>query len=159
MTTITCAAPPGTRPPALRLLAPVTPLPRFDPAPAAPPASGGFDAVPPQTERAARAVTAAVAEVLAGRRPAAQLQAVMPERLLVLVEHLVRSGLATGLALASCRVQAPREGVVEASFRLADAERSRAGALRLERRAGRWRCVCLEVALSPSRSRPARGTA
>lgn len=163
MTLIAVARPPQSRPPALELAAPrrpspvaaQPPLPLEGPRLIVPTASE----VPAEAVRAAQQVALALAEVLAGARAAAQLQAVLPDRLGGFVEHLVRSRHAVGLRLASLRVQAPRPGVAEASLRLGGGAGSRAGALRLELHDGRWLCVALELGLSGGPSRPARGTA
>lgn len=149
------ALPPVTRPPARRVVRhlslvggteqPTLPLRSRTPVPP------DDQAVPPDVERAARAVTVVVAEVLSGRRPVGQVESFADGPVLATIVQLTRSGLARGLALRSVRVQGPARGAAEVSFHLGDAVRSRAGALRVERGPGGWRCVALEVALAPDR--------
>lgn len=118
--------------------------------------SGPVHDVGPDAERVARTVTRAVAETLAGHRPLAQLRPLLTPRVAVLLEHLVRSGAAGGMRLAGLRLQSPRDGVVEASARLASTTRCVALAVRIERRTVRWVVTTLEAGLAPDGRMPAR---
>lgn len=138
--------------------APLPPTPAQQPLPGA---ELGAVSVPQaglseEAERAAHAVARALAEALAGQRPLAQLRPFLAPRVWMLLEHLVRGGAAGGMRLIRVRPQSPRDGVVEASARLASAERSCALAFRLERRARRWAVTVLEAGLAPDGRWPAR---
>ena len=143
--------PPATRPPARRVATPLRAMrpPAQPPAstPVAPAGSDGLE-VASETERVARAVTTALVEALAGRRAVGQVAAFADGGVLATVVDHARSRRAHGLLLRSVRVQAPLDHVAEVAFRFGDGRRSSAGALRLERRHGRWRCVALEVVLA-----------
>lgn len=148
-----------TRPPLLRL---VTPLPveppGQDPLPVEEddvltcPAVG----VAPEAERAALGLARALAEVLAGQRPVAQVRPALVPRVAHLIDHLARSGAAHGMRLVGVRLQSPRDGVVEASGRLTSPHRCGAFAVRVEKRPRRWAVTVLEAALAPDGRMPAR---
>lgn len=101
----------------------------------------------PWTSRLAQAV----AEVLAGARPAAQLSRVATLEVLHLLERNAgRLGAGPGLprqrpVVGSVRVCEPRDGVAEACAVVDTGPRRRAIALRLEGQAGEWRCTAIQV--------------
>ena len=150
---------PTSRPPLERLVPPPCEdhppqeaLPLAD-AVALPRAIGDLD---PEAEQAAGVLVRALAEVLTGRRPAAQVRPALVPRVAHVMEHLVRSGAAEGMHLAGVRLQSPRDGVVEASARLASPRRAAAFAFRVERRPRRWAVTVIEAALDPQGRLPAR---
>jgi len=96
---------------------------------------------------AAGALTAALVEAIAGRRPTQQLDGWVSTDVLELVERLSRTHRDTELRLRSIRVQAPRAEVVEVSAHLTQAGRSRAAAIQLSCRGGQWRATGLAIAL------------
>jgi hypothetical protein len=108
------------------------------------------DALPdprPWTARLAQAV----AEVLAGARPAAQLSRVATLDVLRLLE---RSSGRLGArrdcptrrpVVSSVHVSEPRDGVAEVCAVVDTGPRRRALAMRLEGADGRWRCTALQV--------------
>ncbi len=160
---VALAAPP-TRPPAQRVApAHLRLVPSLEQPPLpferdAAPAHLG-EGVPEETDRVARRVATLLVEVLQGRRPLAHLDGVLAAEVHSTVTALVRARVGDNLRLRSVRVQAPAPGVAEASVHVSDGVRSRALAMRLEARQGRWRCVLLEVALtSASVSRFGRGS-
>ena len=146
--------PPATRPPARRLVAPGV-LGRWEGQPFLPledpPGDAPGPQVPPEVARAARALSVALVEALAGRRPLAQVRSVADGVVLSTLVNLARSGIGSGLFVRSLRVQHPSAATVEVALRIGDAERSYAAALQLERRDGGWRCTALEVALPDAR--------
>lgn len=151
--------PPASRPPLLRLVPPwephaaaQSPLPLGEPEPTIVPDPG----LPTGVERVAVSLTRALTEVLAGRRPAGQIRHVLAPRVGLLVDHLMRSGLARDVRLAGVRVQAPTDAAIEVAARLTGAGGSSALALRAERSATRWGVVALEAALGPGVRLPAR---
>ena len=154
---------PASRPPLLTLTVPLQPGPPaqdmlpFDEVlvAAAPPPGTGTEA----DERICRRLAIVVAEVLAGRRGLSQVQAVLHPDLGAQVGHLVRSGAARGLRVASVRVQVPEPGRAEATVRLADRQASRAVAVALTRAEASWQCVAIEAALTAVPCRPARARA
>lgn len=103
--------------------------------------------IPAETRRVVRALTAALVEVLRGRRPLAHLEPHAGSDVLELLARLRTAGSASGIRLASVRVSQPADRAIEATARLALGETSRAAALRFVRRDGRWRLVALELAL------------
>ena len=131
-----------------------------------PPASVDDDFLPQPTARAdlpdprlwTRRLTQAIAEILAGARPAGQLARFTT---LDVLEHLERStgrlgqagigrnGLAPRCApmrpvVASVHVSEPADGVAEVCAVIDTGPRRRALALRLEGLDGRWRCTQLQ---------------
>jgi hypothetical protein len=123
-----------------------------------PPAGGDFpadaptnrDLLPdprPWTARLAQAI----AEVLAGARPANQLSRVATLDVLQLLERgSGRLGVRPGAPpqrpiVASVHISEPRDGVAEACAVVDTGLRKRALALRLEGINGQWRCTALHV--------------
>jgi len=123
-----------------------------------PPAGGDFpagaptsrDLLPdprPWTARLAQAI----AEVLAGARPASQLSRVATLEVLQLLERGAgRLGVRPGAPpqrpiVASVHISEPRDGVAEACAVIDTGARKRALALRLEGVNGQWRCTALHV--------------
>jgi hypothetical protein len=103
----------------------------------------------PDLRQLATALTAALVEVLSGRRSAIQLELWVEADLLSLLEHLRRARSGDGLRLVSVRVQAPHEAALEVAAHLRQGEESRAAALRISRRRGRWVATHLVIALRP----------
>jgi hypothetical protein len=101
----------------------------------------------PWTARLAQAI----AEVLAGARPASQLARVATLDVLQLLERgSGRLGARAGTAaqrpiVGSVHVSEPREGIAEACAVVDTGVRKRALALRLEGVNGQWRCTALHV--------------
>lgn len=105
--------------------------------------------------RAAHAIARALAEVLACSRPVAQIRPALVPRVAHLLDHLIRSGVASGARLARVRLQSPHPDAVEAAL-LLTGERGGAVALRIDRYAHRWAVTSVEAALGPDARRPAR---
>jgi Family of unknown function (DUF6459) len=105
--------------------------------------------VDPELRQLAAALMGALVEVLAGQRSAEQLERWVEPELLSLVEHLRRAGRAQGLKLRSLRVQSPHAEAVEVSAHLLQGQASRAAALRISLRRGRWVGTHLAIALRP----------
>ena len=108
------------------------------------------DALPdprPWTARLAQAV----AEVLAGARPAAQLSRVATLEVLRLLERnsgrlgARRDSPTRRPLVSSVHVSEPRDGVAEVCAVVDTGPRRRALAMRLEGTDGRWRCTALQV--------------
>lgn len=101
----------------------------------------------PWTARLAQAI----AEVLAGARPAAQLSRVATLDVLQLLERgSGRLGARPGVPpqrpiVGSVHVSEPRDGVAEACAVVDTGPRRRALALRLEGINGQWRCTALHI--------------
>jgi hypothetical protein len=101
----------------------------------------------PATERLAQAI----AEVLAGARPAGQLAGVATlDVLRLLARSAGRLGARPGSPpqrpiVGSVRVTEPCAGVVEACAVINTGDRMRALALRLEGIDGRWRCTAIHL--------------
>lgn len=148
-----------TRPPARRVVRHLTlvPAPAAAPDPLPIEAPAELPVLAPQDDRAVRAVVAVLVEVVIGRRPVGQAEAIADGPVLARLVRRAAGREAAGLGLRSLRLQSPAPGVVEVALRLGDGTRSRAGALRLERRGAAWRCVALELELSPGRTPAARG--
>jgi hypothetical protein len=108
-----------SRPPARRLLEPVTvlteqpTLPWDDPVVLEEP-----EELDPGLRRLATAVVTAIVEALAGHRPFGQLVTWVDPEPLALLEHLQRAGATTGLRLRSVRVQQPARSVLEVALHL-----------------------------------------
>lgn len=153
MSTPTLLPAPASRPPARPLIRHLVALPDVAQPPlpleAQTPPGAQSDEVPPDVERAARAVTVAVVEVLAGRRALVQLGNLADAHLLRMIRALTASRALAGHSLRSLRVQAPAPGVAEVAFRVEGASGSRGGALRAHRGPRGWQCVVLEVAATP----------
>ncbi|GDY31286.1 Rv3235 family protein [Gandjariella thermophila] len=94
----------------------------------------------------ARRVVTGVIEVLDGRRPVAQLRGLLSEQVYAALQTRVRTGC-RGPARRLHRVHIchPAAGVAEVSATFGNAHRTHAVALRLECRAGGWRCTALRV--------------
>ena len=105
--------------------------------------------------RTAHAIARALAEVLAGSRPVAQIRPALVPRVAHLLDHLIRSGAASGARLARVRLQSPHPDAVEASL-LLTGEHCGAVAVRIDRHARRWAVTAVEAALGPDARRPAR---
>jgi hypothetical protein len=101
----------------------------------------------PWTARLAQAI----AEVLAGARPAGQLSRVATLEVLQLLERGAgRLGSRPGLppqrpVVGSVHVSEPRDGIAEACAVVDTGPRKRALALRLEGIDGHWRCTAVHV--------------
>lgn len=139
---------PLTRPPLLRLVEPepanVHPqLPMPSIYSCAPP----HDDVSSDLERVAIGFYRALAEVLNGRRPFAQLRPMLAPQPASVVAELLLRAVCKPLRPTRVWLQAPSTGVIEAAARLASPGTSCALAIRLEHQRGRWRAVALEAAL------------
>ena len=138
--------------PAVRLIEPcLPPLSWQDPllpwdAPE-PPAAPPTPDVPDALRRRAGALTAAVVEVLRGRRPLLQLEPHLSTVTLELVGRLRAAGPLPNLRLASLRVTQPAESAIEGCARLTLGDASHAVAFRLEPDAERWLLTELELTL------------
>lgn len=108
---------------------------------------------------AAAALTAALVEAIAGRRPTQQLDGWVSTDVLELVERLSRTHRGTEIRLRSIRVQAPRAEVVEVSAHLTQGGRSRAAAIHLSWRDGQWQATGLAIALQTDRINQVGGAA
>jgi len=127
------------------------------PAPASPPPEGTPGAPaerhPPRGDAAsayaAREVTRLVTmliEVLDGRRPASQLRDMLSEQVYAALQTRVRTTRpGHGRRLRSIHPCRPAPGVLELCATFGTPHRTFAAALRLEYRAGRWRCTALRV--------------
>lgn len=104
----------------------------------------------PERRQLATSLMAALVEVLCGQRSATQLELWVEPELLALLEHLHRARDGVGLRLRSIRVQAPHETALEVSAHLRQGGASRAAALRISHRRGRWVATHLVLALRPS---------
>ncbi|TXH41940.1 MAG: 3-hydroxyacyl-CoA dehydrogenase [Actinobacteria bacterium] len=122
-----------------------------------PPLSGGADDFGRQPtsgkllgdpEHATRAITLAVLEVLAGRRPARQLNKWVSNA----VAARVRAQATVGSGpvgrrpprVGSVHCQQPIDGIVESTLIVWEEGRCRAIAVRLEGLDGRWQCTAFE---------------
>jgi hypothetical protein len=103
----------------------------------------------PGLRQLATALTTALVEVLSGQRSALQLELWVEPDLLNLLEHLRRARTAEGLKVRSVRVQAPHEAALEVSAHLVQGRESRAAAVRISHRRGRWVATHLVIALRP----------
>ncbi len=148
-----CRVAPASRPPAVPLREPA----RFSgtdqpvlPWTAVPDTTGDDDPLDPERRQLATSLMAALIEVLSGQRSSAQLELWVEPELLDLLEHLHRARDGEGLRLRSVRVQAPHDAALEVSAHLRRGEASRAAALRISLRRGRWVATHLVLALDPS---------
>ncbi len=148
-----CRPAPASRPPALPLIEPLgSALPQQPVLPwTVVPEVVLPDSPPlePELRQLAIALTAALVEVLSGRRAALQLELWVEADLLNLLEHLRRARSGEGLRLRSVRVQAPNDAALEVSAHLRQGGDSRAAAIRISRRRGRWVATHLVIALRP----------
>ena len=149
----TCRLAQASRPPALPFLEPasfagdIQPVLPWTVVPEV--VVGEEDPVEPELRQLAAALMAALVEVLSGQRSAEQLERWVEPDLLSLVEHLRRARRGRGLKLRSIRVQAPHSEAIEVSAHLQLGQGSRAAALRISRRRGRWVATHLAIALRP----------
>ncbi|MGJ3509480.1 Rv3235 family protein [Enemella sp. A6] len=118
---------------------------------------------PPRPARAdpawqlARGVSHAVVEVLAGRRPATQLERWATQPVVATLHVIARRRRRRPVRVATVRVQQPSPGVIEVGVRVEhDRDRSGAIALQLVRRDQRWLCCAVEM--GPELSLIVRGT-
>jgi len=147
-----CRIAPVSRPPAVPLREPlrfVEPDQPVLPWTVLPDATLEETPLDPGLRQLAVSLMAALIEVLSGRRSAPQLELWVETELLDLVEHLHRARDGEGLRLRSVRVQAPHEAALEVSAHLRRGDCSRAAALRISRRRGRWVATHLVLALDP----------
>ncbi|MFT4296734.1 MAG: Rv3235 family protein [Micropruina sp.] len=122
---------------------PLLPWPEPEPPPAV--ESPG---IPDQVRHQVGALVAALVEVLRGRRPPPHLEPHAGTAVLELIGRLRGEGALPTMRLRSLRLDQPAPDVVEVAAHLRLGERSRAAALRAERRPGdRWRLTELELAL------------
>jgi hypothetical protein len=115
----------------------------FDVDPEVPEPSG--DDVPVELRRMASALTRALAEVLAGMRPAVQLSGWLDEPPQRVLAEAARTYRRLPLHVASIRLQLTTRGSLEVAVRLERGRSSSAVAYRLDKRRGRWRCSALVV--------------
>jgi hypothetical protein len=143
-------------------------LPRVaDPRPAQPtlPLDELPDPAPPlggadhHVRELAAALTTSLIEVIAGIRPAPQLGGWVSPEVFALVDRLAKSGQGAGLRIKSLRVQTPNAVVIEVAAHLQQRGRSKAAALRLHKRAGRWQATELEIALQDHQTSQGREAA
>lgn len=148
----TCRHAPASRPPALPLLEaawfaddgqPVLPWTRL------PEVIVTTDQVDPELRQLAGTLMAALVEVLSGQRSPLQLEGWVEPEVLTLAEHLRGTRRGQSLKLRSVRVQAPHAEAIEVAAHLRQGAGSRAAALRLSRRRGRWVGTHLAISLQP----------
>ncbi|MFT4110277.1 Rv3235 family protein [Propionicimonas sp.] len=145
-----CRPAPASRPPAVPLVEPVVfPAPdqpvlpwAVDPHVAAPGTS-----LDPALRQLATSLMSALVEVLCGQRSALQLELWAEADVLALLERLRAARPWFGLRLHSVRVQAPHDDALEVSAHLRTGNASRAAALRISRRRGRWVATHLVISL------------
>jgi hypothetical protein len=122
------------------------------------PPAGGVDGpvgasqeVPSDPRPLTARLAQAIAEVLAGARPPAQLAQVATLEVLHLLERNAgrltghRGGPPTRPRVASVHVSQPRAGVAEACAVVDTGPRRRALALRIEHHGGQWRCTAVHI--------------
>ncbi|MFT3861212.1 Rv3235 family protein [Micropruina sp.] len=141
--------------PAVRLVEPVLLQPVQEPLLPWPPAAQAASVlveIEPRVQRIVGQLTAAVVEVLCGRRALEHLEPHLHPNAYQLVGHLRGAGCLTAVRLASLRLQQPAKQVIEASARLRHGPRSLAAALcfRCAPNAERWRLAELELAVDPA---------
>jgi hypothetical protein len=103
----------------------------------------------PALRHLAGSLMSAFVEVLAGQRSSLQLELWAEPDLLSLLDHLRRARRGEGVRLRSVRVQAPHDAALEVTAHLVQNGASRAAALRISRRRGRWVATQLVIALRP----------
>jgi hypothetical protein len=106
-------------------------------------------AVAEEAQLAANSLTAALIEVLAGRRAPQQLQDWVSTELFELITRLCRNRRGNGLRLRSLRIQSHHHGVIEVAAHLTQCGFSRAAAVQLSRRSQGWLITGLTIALRP----------
>jgi hypothetical protein len=147
-----CRCAPVSRPPAVPLVEPASypcaaqPVLPWTVVPEVVSADSPLD---PELRQLATALTVALVEVVSGQRSATQLELWAEPDLLSLLEHLRRARCGEGLRLRSVRVQAPHHAALEVSAHLRQHGTSRAAAVRISRRRGRWIATHLVIALQP----------
>lgn len=102
----------------------------------------------PELRQVAVSLLNGVIEVLRGQRSPLQLELWVEPEVLQLLEHLRRGTDTTDLRLHSVRVQSPRPDALEVCAHLRHQGFSRAAALRIVRRRGRWVASQLVLALA-----------
>lgn len=147
-----CRPAPASRPPAIPLVEPR----RYDgpdqpvlPWTVVPEVVDAATPLEPERRQLASALVSALVEVLSGRRSPLQLELWVVPDVLSLVEHLRRARRYEGLRLKSVRVQSPHEAALEVSAHLTRHGASRAAAIRISRRRGRWVATHLVLSLQP----------
>ena len=148
-----CRPAPVSRPAVLPLFAPVEwPSPNQPLLPwASPPDVVDATAVvPAELRRVARDLASGLVETVASRRPLHQLEPWLSADVLTVVERLRTDRSSRQVRLKSLRIQHPRPEVLEVALHLHQADRSRAAAMRLTTRDGRWQITGLVIALDPS---------
>jgi hypothetical protein len=147
-----CRPAPASRPPALPLL---EPLRLDDPEQPVLPWTEVLEEVAdglpldPELRQLGISLMSALIEVLSGQRSALQLELWAEPDVLSLLEHLKRARHGEGLKVRSVRVQAPHDQALEVSAHLRQGDASRAAALRISRRRGRWVATHFVLALRP----------
>ncbi|NLT30536.1 MAG: hypothetical protein GXX86_08780 [Propionibacterium sp.] len=127
------------------------------PAPDAPPPDATGPATLDPALHLARGVSHAIVEVLAGRRPAGQLERWATHPVIAQLHVVARRRRRRPVRVATVRLQRPAPGVLEVSVRVEhDRGRSGAIALQLVRRDQRW--LCSAVQMGPELSLIDRGT-
>lgn len=150
--TATCRAAPPSRPAAVPL---VQPFRRKDvdqptlPWTVVPEVVAADTPLDPDLRQLATSLTSALVEVLSGQRSSVQLELWAEPDLLNLLDHLRRAKRGEGVRLRSVRVQAPHEAALEVSAHLVQDGASRAAALRISHRRGRWVATHLVISLRP----------
>jgi hypothetical protein len=147
-----CRPAPASRPPALPLLEPVrleAPEQPVLPWTVVPEVVAGDSPPDPELRQLATSLMSALVEVLSGQRSPLQLELWVEPDLLSLLEHLRRAHQGEGLKLRSVRVQAPHDQALEVSAHLQQGMASRAAALRISLRRGRWVATHLVLSLRP----------
>ncbi|MGC3993171.1 MAG: Rv3235 family protein [Propionicimonas sp.] len=141
---------PASRPPAVPLVEPVVlPAPSQPVLPwtVVPQVVAPDSPLDPGLRQLATSLMSALVEVLSGQRSALQLELWVVPDVLALLEHLRAARPSLGLRLHSVRVQAPHEEALEVSAHLREGGVSRAAALRISRRRGRWVATHLVISL------------
>jgi len=103
------------------------------------------DDVPPDVRRVSAALSRVIAEVLAGKRPVAQLSGWLDDPPLRVLADARRTYRGTSPSVASIRLQHAPPGSYEVTLRLRRGPGFAAAAFRLDRRRDRWRCTALVV--------------
>lgn len=106
----------------------------------------------PEVKVITLSLVAAVVEVLCGRRPPHQLLQWASPAVADHVEQLCSTQQTRDWRLRSLRAQQPTDHTVEVTVHLAETGRSRAAALQISQRQGRWEIT--ELWLAPQRPPP-----
>ncbi len=99
----------------------------------------------PAPGRTAQVLATALVEVLAGRRPIAQLRAYTAPQVYAGLAMRTPTGHSEPLAVLSLRICQPADGVTEAGVTVRHGQRARALAFRMEAVDGRWRITALDI--------------